>query len=353
MAPDAVSPAEQIKQEINHVKGDLNDLINKTNLPDIREEYSALDTTVANLVVRIQQIRDRKYAFNKIYEQLGRDYQNQWNSKKFTLQNQITTESANLRTTLRLIETRITILSPMTASILSVNALQNELDSFDLRITASEESLRDQYQDLKKEIEKLALKLTLIEGTLDNCDSASFAFLPGESVVMAVKAVWTRDSNEDKTDPEGILFLTDQRLLFEQKEEVATKKVLFITTERQLVQNLLFETPVVSIETLKGTKQGVFKNEDWLEFTLASGSFSREAKLHLNGQDGTEWQKLITRVKTGDINTDRAIELDKAAVEKARSAPEKCPNCGGAITKPVLRGMDSITCDFCGNVMRL
>jgi uncharacterized Zn-finger protein len=41
------------------------------------------------------------------------------------------------------------------------------------------------------------------------------------------------------------------------------------------------------------------------------------------------------------------------AVEKAKSAPVQCPYCGGSITKPVLRGMDSITCDFCGKVIRL
>ena len=41
---------------------------------------------------------------------------------------------------------------------------------------------------------------------------------------MGVKAVWTKDGKEDKSDPEGTLYLTDQRLLFEQKEEVATKK---------------------------------------------------------------------------------------------------------------------------------
>ena len=57
-------------------------------------------------------------------------------------------------------------------------------------------------------------------------------------MVRAVKALWTRDEQEDKTDPKGILFLTDQRLLFEQREEIATKKVLFVTTERKKVQEL-------------------------------------------------------------------------------------------------------------------
>jgi hypothetical protein len=97
----------------------------------------------------------------------------------------------------------------------------------------------------------------------------------------------------------------------------------------------------------------MFKNEDWLELILATGSFSRETRMHLDGQDSMEWQKLINRVKTREIEADRAFAVDQAAVEKARSAPSQCPNCNGAITKPVLRGQETLTCEFCGTVIRL
>ncbi|MHB8089485.1 MAG: TFIIB-type zinc ribbon-containing protein, partial [Anaerolineaceae bacterium] len=295
----------------------------------------------------------RKYAFNKISEQLGIEYKKQWVAKKGLIQNQTTIESNNLRLGLRPLETRVAALQVNMASASLVKMAQNELDNYETRINASESMLRNLYDDLKAEVEKLDKQLDLVEYTLDNSDAASFGFLPGESVVMAVKAVWARDGKEKKDDPEGVLFLTDQRFIFEQKEEIATKKVLFVTTERELVQKLQFETPVVSIESVKATKQGLFKNEDWIELVLATGSFSREVSLHLDGQDSAEWQKLINRVKTKEIDADRAIALDKAAVEKAKTAPTQCPNCGGAITKPVLRGMDTITCEFCGNVIRL
>ncbi len=284
---------------------------------------------------------------------MGIEYKKQWVAKKGLIQNQTTIESNNLRLGLRPLETRVAALQVNMASASLVKMAQNELDNYETRINASESMLRNLYDDLKAEVEKLDKQLDLVEYTLDNSDAASFGFLPGESVVMAVKAVWARDGKEKKDDPEGVLFLTDQRFIFEQKEEIATKKVLFVTTERELVQKLQFETPVVSIESVKATKQGLFKNEDWIELVLATGSFSREVSLHLDGQDSAEWQKLINRVKTKEIDADRAIALDKAAVEKAKTAPTQCPNCGGAITKPVLRGMDTITCEFCGNVIRL
>ncbi|MBA3072619.1 MAG: hypothetical protein FP831_03415 [Anaerolineae bacterium] len=353
MAADQVNPIEEIRQEINSLRSDLSRVISECRLSTITNEVSSLDTNIANMGLRITKIRDRKYAFNKITEQQGVEYKKQWASKKGLIQNQTTIESNNLRLGLHPLEARIGALQVNMGSASLVKMAKNELDNYKTRIDASESMLRNLYDDLKAEVDKLDQQLDLVEYTLDNSDAASFGFLPGESVVMGVKAVWARDGKEKKDDPKGILFLTDQRLIFEQKEEIATKKVLFVTTERELVQKLQFETPVVTIESVKATKQGLFKNEDWIELVLATGSFSREVSLHLDGQDSAEWQKLINRVKTKEIDADRAIALDQAAVEKAKTAPTQCPNCGGAITKPVLRGMDTITCDFCGNVIRL
>jgi uncharacterized Zn finger protein len=55
----------------------------------------------------------------------------------------------------------------------------------------------------------------------------------------------------------------------------------------------------------------------------------------------------------GDYTSDRAVAIDQAAVDKVKSAPTQCSNCGAAFTKPVLRGQTEIKCEFCGAVMRL
>jgi hypothetical protein len=77
----------------------------------------------------------------------------------------------------------------------------------------------------------------------------------------------------------------------------------------------------------------------------------QNAHLHLHGQDCNAWHGLINQVKAG--NTNRAIEVDQSAIDKVKTAPTQCPVCGGAVTQPVLRGMDSIKCEYCGAVMRL
>jgi hypothetical protein len=353
MPASPLTPVEQLKQDIASVHSELNSLIEKAKLNNVRNEFSELDATISGLSTRVQKVRERNYAFDKIMEPHTLEIQKQWGLKRGGIQSHITFESNNLQNFLRPLESRVSALSLGSASQITVNAIKNELNSFETKITASERSAREMFAGINTEVSTLKNQLSIIEKSLDWGESASFGFLPGESLVRAVKAIWTRDQKEDKEDPDGILFLTDQRLIFEQREEVATKKVLFVTTERQKIQQIQFEVPVFSITGIKATKQGLFKNEDWIELDLESGAFARNAKLHLDGQDCNIWQKLITQVKNRELDDDRAIAIDQAAIDRARSAPTKCPNCGGSVTKPVLRGMDFIICDFCGNKINI
>ncbi len=353
MSQTQLTPAEQLKREIASTQSELNQLVDKVKLTSVRDSYSTLDTDIGNLPMRVQKIRDRKYAFNRILESQVRNFQKQWAVKCNSIQNQITMESNMLQNLLPPLESRVRALSIGSSSTSTVKAVQSDLTSFKTKVSAAEHAVTEMFEGFKNEVSKVKAQLYLIEKTLDLSESASFGFLPTESVVRAVKTIWTRDGEEDKQDPEGIIFLTDQRLIFEQREEIASKKVLFVTTERKKVQELQFEVPVFSILSIKATKQGMFKNEDWLELEFESGAFARSAKLHLDGQDCNSWQALINQVKARELDSDRAFQVDAAAVEKVKSAPVICPSCGGALTKPVLRGMETLTCDFCGNIIKL
>lgn len=353
MANTELSPQEQIKRDISSAQMDYKNLIDKVNLKTVRDRYSSLDTEINNLPTRIRKIRDRKYAFNRILEEQARSFQRQWAGKRSGILSQITQESASLQNQLRPLDMRVKALSLGSSPAATVKAVRNDLSTFSSKVSSAESSVTNMFDDLENEVSAVKTHLSRIEKTLDYCDSASFGFLPTESIVRAVKAIWTRDERKDKEDPDGILFLTDQRLVFEQREEIATKKVLFITTERKKVQELEFEVPVFSITSVKATKQGMLKNEDWLELEFESGAFARSAKLHLDGQNCNEWQALINQAKSRELDADRAFAVDQAAAEKVKSAPVICPSCGGTLSKPVLRGMDTITCDFCGRVIKL
>jgi hypothetical protein len=227
------------------------------------------------------------------------------------------------------------------------------LNTLDSKVDAAKANLRSVYQAFVTEKDTIANHLNDLEWSYGQLNEASFRLLPTESLIMAVKAVWVRDGGEDKDDPKGVLFLSDQRLMFEQKQEVATKKVLFITTEKKKVQERIFETAVETFKATTATKRGFMSHEDHVEIMYNPGAPQPYTHFHIDGQGCEEWCEMLNCALTHYFDVDRAIPIPEEAVEKVKSAPAQCPTCGGAITQPVLRGMDSINCPFCGVVIRL
>ena len=82
MQPSGTSAADQLKRDIDTVRRDLTELIRKVNFTSLRDETSDLDTRIANFPMRIQQVRERKYAFNRVLESQALEYQKQWAAKR-------------------------------------------------------------------------------------------------------------------------------------------------------------------------------------------------------------------------------------------------------------------------------
>jgi hypothetical protein len=230
--------------------------------------------------------------------------------------------------------------------------LQPAVSQLESRVEAAEKSIDGMFDQFRNQVQATKQTLDRIESLLKNLSEASFQLLPTEAGVAAVKAVWCKTGKEQKDDPEGVLFLTDQRVLFEQKEEVATKKVLFIATEKQKKQSLLWEVPVAQLDKITTSKLGMMKNEDHIELRFLPGAPLEMAHLHIWQDNGT-WQALFNRAKGKDFDQERAVAIDPAAVERVKAAPSQCPSCGGNLSHILLRGQDTIKCEYCGFVIRL
>ena len=352
MEPSFPDPAQEIRQQVDDLRFKLDNLQDNASLKSTIDEFTDYDSKSANLLLRIQSLRQRKYAFDKLLENKATDISNRWTLQRAAIEAQISLQANSLRSSLQSLEIRFNSMSSLPSSA-SIQMLQDEADQFEQRCSSVGSSIQAMYDNLKQEIDDFNKQISELEYTMEKTETASFGFLPGEAVVKAVKAIWCKNGREEKTDPEGVLFQTDQRLIFEQNEEVTTKKVLFVATEKQKIQQMLFDVPAVAVDDVKSSKQGLFKNQDFLDLYLAQGNFAARATLHIFEQPSDEWQKLVLQVKSHEIDSNRVIAVDQAAVEKAKSAPTQCPACGGLITKPVLRGMDTITCEFCGKIIRL
>jgi len=355
MTPPAI-PAEEIAQKIRSLQSQLSSLQKDVRLTSLRDSIEDLGTKVNNLHQEIADLRARGYAFDKGLESQSKDLTQQWRTMRPGITRKKKKQARVLQNSLRPIENKITRLgarakNPKAASPL-VNRTVAEISTIEGKISAAQDSIQGMFDQFSRQVSEIEADIAKVDWMLTEISEATFQLLTTEAGVMAVKAVWAKAGKERKDDPEGVLFLTDQRLIFEQKEKIATKKVLFVTTEKKLVQHLLWECPVVLVESVKADQQGFLNKDDFLEISLASGAPFPSIKVHIWGDSDT-WGALIKRARAKDFDQDRAIPIAAAEVEKVKSAPESCSACGATVDQVVLRGMDSLTCNYCGHVMRL
>ncbi len=350
------SPAQQIANDISSLQSTVGTLQGSVRLTRARDAVEDLQTNVNGLAQRVATLRTRGYVFEKDMETQAQAFVESWALLYPNLQSQINLQSSALVNSLRPIEMQMPQLSAAAGNPAAARGLlgsmQSAVNMLEDKVSATEKTIEGMYDQFNNQVYQFTKHLNEIEYLVTQLAEATFQLLPTEGGIAAIKAVWCKTGKEQKGDPEGVLYLTDQRIIFEQKEEIVTKKVLFVATEKQKVQQLQVECPVALVDKVDTSKQGLLKNEDHIEIRFASGAPVEMAHFHI-WQDNATWQQLINRSKSKDFDQGRAVAIDQAAVDKAKAAPAQCPNCGGNITQVVMRGMDSIKCEYCGFVIRL
>ncbi len=350
------SPVEQIASEISSLQTKIGWMQDGARLKNALDAIEDLQTSVNGMQQRIAGQRTKGYVFEKDLEGQAADFVRQWNQLHPSLVSQINLQSASLQSSLRSLEQNMSRLNALrtnpSAARPLIASIKSEIDMLEDKVRSAENAINGMYNSFNSQVSTVKRRLDQIDYLLTQLAEAKFTLLPTEGGIMAVKAVWCKDVKERDDDPEGLLYLTDQRLLFEQKEEVATKKILFIATEKQKVQELKWEIPVMLIQEIKPSKQGMLKNEDHLDLRFGNGATLQSAHLHI-WQEGNEWLQLINRAKTKDFEQGRAVALNPAEVEKIKALPAQCPSCGANLAQVVLRGQDNVKCEYCGFVIRL
>jgi hypothetical protein len=356
--PAQPSPQEKLASLLSSIQFDLNNLQSSVQLSSARDALEDMDARINGLPARIKDLRVRGYVFGKTFENKTADLRRRWLTVHSSVQNEISRQAPRLQAELSPLETQYVQVKsraqfPSTA-LPAAERLKIALDTLENKVRSTESTIRGLYDSFSSEVSVFKTELDRVDWTLKQLAQGCFQLLATEGCVMAVEATFSRDDDKmEKDDAKGVLYLTDQRLIFEQKQEIATKKILFIATEKQKVQQVVLDVPVDMVEKVEAMKKGMFGNQDHLTILFKVGAPYRQVWFHLDGQDCQLWNGLIGRARTGDFNNDRAVAIDKKAEEKVRSAPSQCPNCGAPISATVLRGMLSITCEYCQFVIRL
>ena len=344
----SISPELQL--QMDNVQQQYAQLEAEAQLSGVYEDMGRIDSQLTELALELDELESRGFVHGASIDDRIEAFDKQWDELQPKLEQELQRQVALLDEGLDDVESKVNAMQSRPNSG-SIQAANTAADGFDRRVDAAERAVSGLYNDIKNSIGRLSYELRQIDWMLDHLETATdISLYEAEGPLAAVEAEWQQDGEEG---PDGVLFLTDQRMMFEQREEVTTKKLFgIIKTESETVQGLLWDVDTEDIESIEHGKEGGFLGmgkDEIIEFVFSADAPISRAKFKLEGQSAEDWVKLINRVISGEIDEDRADdyveELEEAEAVNA-AFPGQCPNCYGPLEAPP-RGVASIQCPFC------
>ncbi len=327
----------------------------EANLEDIYQELGRIEEQFTRLPAQLDDLRRRGYVHAGQLEDRLESLDDEWDIRvRPTIERQLREGIFQLDRQLHPVQQFIGQMGRPSAPLL--DQAESALQSARQAVASVRGSVSSLFQGTQAGLGEVQVAVHRAEWMIQHLEqSPEIKLHPAEGPLLAVEAEWEQDGKDD--GPDGILYLTDQRLLFEQKEEVATKKFLFITTDSEVLQKLLIDVPVREIQEVAHAKEGrgflSMRKDDILELIFSASAPMSRARFHILGHESAAWAAMIKRVQTGEIDRDRAeafVEEAETAAASTAALPEKCPFCFAAI--PIQpRGVSRVVCDFCGSTV--
>lgn len=303
VALNAASAHPNISSNVAYVQSALDDLQEQANLSDLQADITNLDSNLHHALNLLESARDKGYKFQKDLEEIAFDAMSQWQKIRDevveNIEKQAETAAQTLNPVNKSLKTLNANINNAVQGAKSIGALESEIDRAATKLRDIENKIDNAYSGIESQASKLNYRLTKLHWALTQLDEASFQLAEEENLYMAVAARWDQ---EGKNDPEGVLYLTDKSLIFERKEKVATKKVLFITTVKELVQETMLTKPLTEVKSTKAQSKGLFGHQDFLVVKFDD----QEIPFHINGQDSEKWSHMIKDAKSGKFADDIA-----------------------------------------------
>lgn len=347
MSSRSTGGSADVQRKIDSMKREFGRLEDQSDLSTIQSEINQINEQLAEFPGELNNFRRRGFVHSRELEESLRTQQRQWRAASSKVDTALKAHKSRLKANTRSTSRLVARARPGQAS--AVSSAERSVDSLAKKIAASERELRAQYSNVESDLTVIDSKFRKIRWMLDALEESNEIKLrSSEGPLMAVESDWHRDGDEG---PEGVLFMTDQRLLFEQREEIVTKKRFGVfKADSETVQKLWLDINVSDIDKVDDKEEGGFLGmgkADIIELICSANAPVSRARFHIKGQESSDWRSLIRRAKSGEVANEKHAKAKAAPTLKF---PSTCPNCMGTLPEPN-RGAARVQCDFCGSMV--
>jgi hypothetical protein len=348
----AAAAEQQRQMQYDNVRRRFASLEASAQLSDIYQTIGHLDSRLTALPLELDALRKRYYVHAGQLEDKIAALDEKWDEIRPQLDTTLREQVHLLNGDLDQVRRAMSQLGSLGGN---VSAAEAAVQGLSQKITAARNAVSGLYSGLDDQIDEVDDDMDRVDWMLDHFEAAQIELRDTEGPLAVAEAEWQEDGDEG---PDGLLFLTDQRILFQQNEEIVTKKMLGIfAKETEKIEKMLLEIEVKHIDQFEDLeeKSGFLgtSRDEILSLIMSHEAPLSRARFHLLKQDSTAWANLIRRVKNGEIDEDRAedylTELTEAEAVAA-GFPKRCPHCFADLPEPP-RGVSSVVCEFCATVV--
>ncbi len=343
--------ANEISAKVDALARDIEDLQEEATFTEELDEMVDLEANIEALQPKLDKLRASGYKYKNFLEKKIENLAVKWQEAKPHARE---VYAENKRAADPMVAEIVNELAKLRArpNASKLAALETRTKSIQTKVEALEEEVEAIYDGISRTYYQTQSQINQLIWAMEQLSEATFKLNADEALVQAVKAEWRIEQGK-KENPEGVLYLTDQRILFERKEKIATKKILFIATQKELVHELMFETPILSVDEMNRHTEGLFRHAEHLDLVLGRGAPFAEADFRLKGQKVKEWMAMIKRTQSGELQRERigATMVEVTAQVALEETPISCEACGAPM--PTLpETQQQYQCSYCSQVMR-
>jgi hypothetical protein len=296
----------QISPETNSLNSSLEDIKTRSSLSKVSEEVNRLENDLIHALDLLESARREGYVYQKDLEEIAYKAMDKWQEIKPDILANIPQQAEEFQKKLltlrpQVIRVNNTLSNPISAAPVIRDA-STQVNNLSSEINQIENALESRFSDIRGRTGEITVRLNLIHWGMDQLNQAKFTLADSEDLIHAVQARWDQEGDQD---PEGVLYLTNKRMIFERKEKIATKKILFITTASEFIQEVLIDQKIETCRNEKAIHKGLFGNQDFLLIRFSDTKLG-DISFHLNGQDCNLWVTWIQKAKSGEIDSDRS-----------------------------------------------
>ncbi len=295
--------AEQPKWEerVQGVRSRFNTLRDKVGMGDVTRKLGDVATEIAGLPGEIKGLRDQGYAFAGYLERKSEVLKTQWDEVRQQVQQVSSQEIERVQRQFDELTEMFKRLESQWSDKgkeQSLKLFTVSLENLEKAVDAARSRIEGMYGQVPDNVVQTTNQIGTIRKYLEMTDESTIKWGPTEALFMVHEGEW-RKSDKGKENPDGLIFVTDQRLIFEQKEKVGGR----LGFGGEKVQQVVFETPIGAISEVGSEDKGLFGQKDLIHLKLSSGDYAETSFEVKSG--GIDLKVVYAAVEPRDQRRDR------------------------------------------------